>query len=80
MSPCLFARPQAPSCVLSPRGAQVEKLEDPVLPIAEIVAKCPAQQLMAQYRIPAFADADEFLQARLADLQHHMLPIPVNAG
>ena len=44
---------------------QVEKLEDPVLPVAEIVAKCPAQQLMAQYRIPAFADADEFLQVRL---------------
>ena len=42
--------------------AQVEKLEDPVLPVAEIVAKCPPQQLMAQYRIPAFADADEFLQ------------------
>ncbi len=49
--------------------AQVEKLEDPVLPVAEIVAKCPAQQLMAQYRIPAFADADEFLQVHLRCLQ-----------
>ena len=36
-----------------------------MLPVAEIVAKCPAQQLMAQYRIPAFADADEFLQVHL---------------
>lgn len=46
-------------------AVQVEKLEDPALPVAEIVARCPAQQLMAQYRVPAFADAEEFLQVRL---------------
>lgn len=42
--------------------AQVEQLADPALPVAEIVAKCPRQQLMAVYNIPAFADADQFLQ------------------
>lgn len=30
--------------------------------MAEIVQRCPAQQLMTVYNIPAFAGADEFLQ------------------
>lgn len=33
-----------------------------MLPVTEIVAKCPAQQLMALYKVPAFQSADEFLQ------------------
>jgi hypothetical protein len=41
---------------------QVEQLADPSLPVAEIVAKCPQEQLMAVYNIPAFKDADQFLQ------------------
>ena len=43
-------------------GVQVEQVADPVLPVAEIVRRCPAAQLMALYRVPAFADADEFLR------------------
>ena len=35
----------------APDRAQVEKLEDPVLPVTEIVAKCPAPQLMALYKV-----------------------------
>ena len=31
--------------------SQVEKLEDPVLPVTEIVSKCPAEQLMALYKV-----------------------------
>ena len=30
----------------------MEKLEDPILPVTEIVAKCPAEQLMALYKVP----------------------------
>lgn len=50
--------------MLSGQGccAQVEQVEDPALPVAEIVRRCPAKQLMALYRAPAFADADEFLR------------------
>lgn len=47
---------------LGPMCEQVEQLADPALPVAEIVAKCPREQLMAVYGIPAFADADQFLQ------------------
>ncbi|KAK9837475.1 hypothetical protein WJX81_005030 [Elliptochloris bilobata] len=41
---------------------KVEQVSDPSLPVAEIVRRCPARQLMALYRVPAFADADEFLR------------------
>ncbi|KAK9814574.1 hypothetical protein WJX72_008095 [[Myrmecia] bisecta] len=41
---------------------KVERLEDPVLPVTEIVKRCPAKQLMMTYKIPAFKGADEFLQ------------------
>ena len=42
--------------------AQVEQVADPALPVAEIVRRCPARQLMALYRVPAFAGPDEFLR------------------
>ena len=42
--------------------AQVEQVADPALPVAEIVRRCPARQLIALYRVPAYADADEFLR------------------
>lgn len=40
---------------------KVEQLEDPVLPVAEIVRRCPAKQLMTLYKVPAFTDVDGFL-------------------
>ena len=40
----------------------MEQVADPALPVAEIVRRCPARQLMALYRAPVFADADEFLR------------------
>ena len=43
-------------------AVKTEQLSDPVLPVAEIVARCPARQLMTLYKVPAFAAADEFLQ------------------
>ncbi len=41
---------------------QIEKLEDAVLPVSEIVKRCPARQLMAIYKVPAFEGTDQFLQ------------------
>ena len=43
-------------------AVKVERLEDPEVPVHEIVRKCPAKQLMRVYRIPAFKDADEFIR------------------
>jgi nuclear GTP-binding protein len=40
---------------------KVEQLEDPVLPVAEIVRRCPAKQLMTLYKVPAYKDVDGFL-------------------
>jgi len=40
---------------------KVEQLEDPALPVAEIVKRCPAKQLMTLYKVPAFSDVDGFL-------------------
>lgn len=42
-------------------AVKVEKLADPAAPVREIVRRCPAKQLMQIYKIPKFADADEFL-------------------
>ena len=33
-----------------------------VSPVEEIVARCPAKQLMAVYKLPAFDGAQQFLQ------------------
>lgn len=41
---------------------QVEKLDDAVLPVSEIVKRCPAKQLMSIYKIAGFSSTDEFLQ------------------
>lgn len=40
---------------------KVDQLPDPMLPVGEIVRRCPAKQLMALYKAPAFADADGLL-------------------
>lgn len=40
---------------------QIEKLQDAVLPVSEIVKRCPAKQLMGVYKVPAFESTDQFL-------------------
>ena len=40
---------------------KIEQLDDPVLPVAEIVRRCPPKQLMTIYKIPSFTDVDGFL-------------------
>lgn len=43
-------------------AVKVEQLPDPVMPVAEIVRRCPAKQLMRLYKVAAFEGADQFLQ------------------
>ncbi|KAL3143308.1 hypothetical protein ABBQ38_002148 [Trebouxia sp. C0009 RCD-2024] len=40
---------------------KIEKLQDAVLPVSEIVKRCPAKQLMGIYKVPAFDSTDQFL-------------------
>lgn len=41
---------------------QVERLEDPISPVSEILARVPAKQLMSVYKVAAFDGVDSFLQ------------------
>ncbi len=52
---------------------QAEKLDDPVLPVARIVQRCPAEQLMGVYKIPAFDGAEGLLQ-EIAMVRGKLLP------
>nr|XP_043621157.1 guanine nucleotide-binding protein-like NSN1 [Erigeron canadensis] len=40
---------------------RIEKLEDPVGPVKEILKLCPAQMLITLYKIPSFDSVDDFL-------------------
>lgn len=40
---------------------KIENLDDPALPISEILIRCPQKQLMKLYRIPNYENVDEFL-------------------
>ncbi|KAK4785003.1 hypothetical protein SAY86_001692 [Trapa natans] len=41
---------------------RIEKLEDPIAPVKEILKLCPAKVLMALYKLPSFDSVDDFLQ------------------
>lgn len=55
------ARPQEPFSWPSCLPVQIEQLDDPILPVMELVRRCPAKQLMVLYKAPAFKTAEEFL-------------------
>lgn len=40
---------------------RIEQLDDPVLPVSEIVRRCPRKLLMALFKVPSFNNVDEFL-------------------
>lgn len=40
----------------------MERLADPLTPVGEILKRVPSKQLMAVYKIGAFAGVDQFLQ------------------
>eukprot|EP00262_Sarcandra_glabra_P007510 TRINITY_DN20376_c0_g1_i1.p1 TRINITY_DN20376_c0_g1~~TRINITY_DN20376_c0_g1_i1.p1 ORF type:complete len:599 (+),score=150.76 TRINITY_DN20376_c0_g1_i1:134-1930(+) len=41
---------------------RIEKLDDPVGPVKEILKLCPAERLISLYKLPSFSSVDEFLQ------------------
>ncbi|KAF8709808.1 hypothetical protein HU200_029520 [Digitaria exilis] len=41
---------------------RVEKMEDPISPVKEILSICPHEKLLSLYKVPAFSSVDEFLQ------------------
>ncbi|PON51972.1 GTP binding domain containing protein [Parasponia andersonii] len=41
---------------------RIEKLEDPISPVKEILKLCPAKLLVTLYKLPSFDSADDFLQ------------------
>ena len=41
---------------------KVERLEDPIAPVCEILRRCPAERLMLAYKTSTFEDADDFLR------------------
>uniref|UniRef100_A0A803LAI1 CP-type G domain-containing protein n=1 Tax=Chenopodium quinoa TaxID=63459 RepID=A0A803LAI1_CHEQI len=40
---------------------RIEKLEDPIAPVKEILNLCPAQVLVTLYKVPSFDTVDDFL-------------------
>ncbi|KAI7751791.1 hypothetical protein M8C21_012758, partial [Ambrosia artemisiifolia] len=40
---------------------RIEKLQDPILPVKEILKLCPAETLVTLYKIPTFSSVDDFL-------------------
>ncbi|XP_057534177.1 guanine nucleotide-binding protein-like NSN1 [Amaranthus tricolor] len=40
---------------------RIEKLEDPIAPVKEILKLCPAQVLVTLYKVPSFETVDDFL-------------------
>jgi nuclear GTP-binding protein len=41
---------------------RIEKLDDPIGPVKEILKLCPARMLVTLYKIPSFDSVDDFLQ------------------
>eukprot|EP01018_Ginkgo_biloba_P010385 Gb_31371 [translate_table: standard] len=41
---------------------RIEKLEDPISPVKEILRLCPEEKLMSLYKLPSFSSVDDFLQ------------------
>ncbi|KAK9057426.1 hypothetical protein SSX86_022261 [Deinandra increscens subsp. villosa] len=40
---------------------KIEKLQDPISPVKEILKLCPAEMLVTLYKIPTFSSVDDFL-------------------
>ncbi|KAL6893495.1 hypothetical protein ACP4OV_007593 [Aristida adscensionis] len=41
---------------------RVEKMDDPISPVKEILSICPHEKLLSLYRVPSFSSVDDFLQ------------------
>ncbi|WOK92421.1 guanine nucleotide-binding protein-like NSN1 [Canna indica] len=40
---------------------RIEKLDDPIAPVNEILKLCPAERLISLYKLPSFSSVDDFL-------------------
>eukprot|EP00195_Chlamydomonas_chlamydogama_P013468 CAMPEP_0202909350 /NCGR_PEP_ID=MMETSP1392-20130828/49079_1 /ASSEMBLY_ACC=CAM_ASM_000868 /TAXON_ID=225041 /ORGANISM="Chlamydomonas chlamydogama, Strain SAG 11-48b" /LENGTH=620 /DNA_ID=CAMNT_0049599071 /DNA_START=76 /DNA_END=1938 /DNA_ORIENTATION=- len=58
----VFASAENDAAAVLRNCVKIEKLEDPVAPIGEILARVPAKSLMQLYKVAAFKGAEEFLQ------------------
>lgn len=58
----VFASTQKDSLNALRNAVKLEKIDDPVTPIGELLKRCPARKLMMIYKIPAFEGTDQFLQ------------------
>jgi nuclear GTP-binding protein len=41
---------------------RVEKMDDPISPVKEILSLCPHEKLLSLYKVPSFSSVDDFLQ------------------
>ncbi|EFJ45692.1 hypothetical protein VOLCADRAFT_42065, partial [Volvox carteri f. nagariensis] len=57
----VFASAESDAAAALRNAIKVEKLADPLTPVAEILKRVPAKQLMMLYKIQAFSSPDEFL-------------------
>eukprot|EP00236_Picocystis_salinarum_P000854 CAMPEP_0183832638 /NCGR_PEP_ID=MMETSP0807_2-20130328/5546_1 /TAXON_ID=88271 /ORGANISM="Picocystis salinarum, Strain CCMP1897" /LENGTH=585 /DNA_ID=CAMNT_0026078387 /DNA_START=31 /DNA_END=1788 /DNA_ORIENTATION=+ len=58
----VFASTQKDSLNALRNAIKLEKIDDPVTPIGELLKRCPARKLMMIYKIPAFEGTEQFLQ------------------
>lgn len=58
----VFASTQKDSLNALRNAIKLEKIDDPVTPIGELLKRCPARTLMTIYKIPAFQGTEHFLQ------------------
>ncbi|KAL8129293.1 hypothetical protein V2J09_018448 [Rumex salicifolius] len=58
----LLAPGQSDASVALRNCKRIEKLEDPVAPVKEILRLCPPKVLVTLYKIPSFDSVDDFLQ------------------
>ncbi|GIL76977.1 hypothetical protein Vretimale_8576 [Volvox reticuliferus] len=57
----VFASAESDAAAALRNAIKVERLADPVTPVAEILKRVPAKQLIILYKIPTFSSPDEFL-------------------
>jgi nuclear GTP-binding protein len=58
----VFSSTEDSSAAALRNAIKIERLEDPITPVGEVLKRVPAKQLQALYKVPGFSDVDEFLQ------------------
>lgn len=58
----VFSSGEGAAAAAMRNAVKIEKLEDPVLPVSEILKRVPQKQLLEVYKIGTFDGVDQFLQ------------------